>query len=439
MKPLESLLRVFVELHPQDAAHAFELLQPEEAFRLFDGLPVNVAASLMERLNPGVGQALLSGMASEQVRELLASMRPRAASAVVQQLDDELRERLLSTLDERVAKSLRELASYPANSAGAIMHPRVASLTPSLTMQEAISRIRKTPRDVLHYLYVADSDAKLIGVVTMREVLLSSPRDKIESILIRDPVTVSDTTTREQIENIFRERKFLSLPVIDFEGRLIGVVRRTDVLESAEQEAFEDLQKFVGAGADERALSPVSTVVKSRLPWLYVNLLTAFMAAAVIGMFEGIIAQMAALAVLLPVVAGQGGNTGSQSLAVVMRGLSLREIIPGMKKRVIIKEVMGGLINGIGVAVVTAVCVFGWRMLEGDTVTPSSGLALVIGLSMVINMVAAALAGALIPLALKAMGRDPAQSAAIFLTTVTDIVGFASFLGFAVLFKPLIM
>lgn len=439
MKSMESLLRVFVELHPQDAANAFELLKPADALRLFKGLPIKVAASLMERLNPGVGQALLEVLEPEKVRELLATMGPRSASVVVQQLEDELRESILSSLDEQVARSLRDLAKYPPDSAGAIMHPRVASLTPGLTMQEAITRIRKTSRDVLHYLYVADSEAKLVGVVTMREVLLSSPRDKIESILIRDPVTVQDTASREQIQNIFRDRKFISLPVIDFEGRLLGVVKRADVLESSELEAFEDLQKIVGAGADERALSPVSTVVKSRLPWLYVNLLTAFMAAAVIGLFEGIIAQMAALAVLLPVVAGQGGNTGSQSLAVVMRGLSLREIMPGMKKRVIIKEVMGGLINGIGVAVVTAICVFGWRIVEGDTITPSSGLALVIGLSMVINMVAAALAGALIPLILKAMGRDPAQSAAIFLTTVTDIVGFASFLGFAVLFKPLIM
>ena len=163
------------------------------------------------------------------------------------------------------------------------------------------------------------------------------------------------------------------------------------------------------------------------------------MAAAVVGMFEGIIAQMAALAVLLPVVAGQGGNTGSQSLAVVMRGLALREIVPGVKKRVIMKELTGGFINGVGVAAVTALCVFGWRMSAGDPVSSGTGLAMVIGLSMVLNMVAAALSGALIPLALKAMGRDPAQSAAIFLTTVTDIVGFASFLGLAVLFKSMIM
>ena len=156
------------------------------------------------------------------------------------------------------------------------------------------------------------------------------------------------------------------------------------------------------------------------------------------GVFEGVIAKVAALAVLLPVVAGQGGNTGSQSLAVVMRGLALREIIPGTKKRLLLKELAGGAINGVAVAIVTAVAVLGWRMLAGDTMQGGFGLSLVIGLAMVVNMAAAAISGAVIPLILQAVGRDPAQSAAIFLTTVTDIVGFASFLGFASLFMPMI-
>ena len=242
----------------------------------------------------------------------------------------------------------------------------------------------------------------------------------------------------EEVVQLMRERGFLALPVVDFEDRLIGVVRHTEALEASHEAAFEDLQKIVGAGADERALSPVRMVVKSRLPWLLVNLLTAFMAAAVIGMFEGIIAKVAALAVLLPVVAGQGGNTGSQSLAIVMRGLALREIIPGVKKRVIVKELTGGVINGVAVAIVTAVAVFGWRAFAGDSIQAGGGLSLVIGLAMIVNMAAAALSGAAIPLILRALGRDPAQSASIFLTTVTDIVGFASFLGFATMFMSMI-
>jgi magnesium transporter len=243
----------------------------------------------------------------------------------------------------------------------------------------------------------------------------------------------------DEVVQLMRDRGFMALPVVDFEGRLIGVVRHSEALQAGQESAFQDLQKIVGAGADERALSSVGKVVRSRLPWLYVNLVTAFMASAVIGVFEGVIAKVAALAVLLPVVAGQGGNTGSQSLAVVMRGLALREIIPGVKKRLLLKELMGGVINGVAVAVVTGLVVYGWRAVVGDPNRTAIGLALVIALAMVVNMAAAAISGAMIPLVLQKMGRDPAQSAGIFLTTVTDIVGFSAFLGFANLFMTMIV
>jgi magnesium transporter len=170
-----------------------------------------------------------------------------------------------------------------------------------------------------------------------------------------------------------------------------------------------------------------------------INLVTAFMAAAVVGLFEDVIAQVAALAVLMPVVAGQGGNTGAQSLAVVIRGLALREIISGTERRVVMKELLAGIINGIAIAVVTGIAVFVWQFfMEQSGGTKAIGLSTVIFLAMIINMGAAALSGAVIPLVLRTLGRDPAQSSSIFLTTVTDIVGFASFLGFAVLFLPML-
>jgi magnesium transporter len=187
---------------------------------------------------------------------------------------------------------------------------------------------------------------------------------------------------------------------------------------------------MVGAGSDERALSPVSIVIKRRLPWLYVNLLTAFAAAAVVGIFEGVIQKVTALAVLLPIVSGQGGNTGAQALAVVMRGIALREILKGAAKRVIMKEVLAGLFNGLAVAVATGAAVWVWSR--------SMGLSLIIGLAMIVNMVVAGLSGAAIPIILKKLNRDPAQSSSIFLTTVTDVVGFASFLGLATIFMFLL-
>jgi magnesium transporter len=214
--------------------------------------------------------------------------------------------------------------------------------------------------------------------------------------------------------------------VVDVDGRLVGVIRAATLLAVAQEEAGASLQTMVGASRDERALSPVSFAVKKRLPWLQVNLVTAFLAAAVVGLFEDTIARFTALAVLLPVVAGQSGNTGAQALAVTMRGLALREIRPRLWRRITFKEGGVAAVNGVAVALTTSAGVWVWSQ--------SPGLALVIGVAMVISMVAAGLAGALIPIVLTVSGQDPAQASSIVLTTVTDVVGFLSFLGLASLF-----
>lgn len=439
MSALQSLVRIFVDLHPDDAARALETVPEADAVRVFKNLPVRVVVLLCGKLTPYRAGQILQELSDARRTEILAALEPRAAASIVQLFEPDQRETMIAGLPDSTARQLRELAEYPADTAGGMMEPRVASLSIDLTVRQAISSIRKAPREALHYLYVTRRNGELVGVVNMRDLLLALPNDPLEPLIRRNVVTVPSTMPREEVVDCMRETGFLALPVVDIDGKLTGVVKHAEALEAGQMEALEDMQTMVGAGRDERALSPVSTVVKSRLPWLCVNLGTAFLAAAVVGVFEETIAQIAALAVLLPVVAGQGGNTGSQSLAVVMRGLALREIIPGVKKRVIVKELLGGLVNGALVAALTAACVFGWRKLAGDSLEACTGLSLVIGLSMIINMGAAAISGATIPLVLRALGRDPAQSASIFLTTVTDVVGFASFLGFAVLFKGMLI
>lgn len=426
MKPLESLLHSFVETHPEDAARAFEALHTEDGLRLFRNLPDDVAADLAERLTPSVAAPVFEQLEPEHALRLLSELAPRPASAIVHHLGDDVRERMLEQLPPATARQLRELFAYPAETAGAMMEPRVVSFPIDLTVDQATAAIRKARRDSLHYLYVTKRDGSLVGVINMRDLLLADPQAKIEVLMRREVFSLPETMPSEEVVAQMRDRRFVALPVVDLDGRLLGVVKHDEAIETGQLEAFEDLQKMVGVGGDERALSPVSTVVKRRLPWLIVNLVTAFMAAAVVGVFEDTIARVAALAVLLPIVSGQGGNSGAQSLAIVMRGLALREILSGTRKRVIVKEVTAGLFNGIAVAAVTSAAVYCWKW--------NTGLALVIFLAMIVNMVAASLSGAVIPMILKALGRDPAQSASIFLTTVTDIVGFASFLGFAVLF-----
>jgi magnesium transporter len=238
-------------------------------------------------------------------------------------------------------------------------------------------------------------------------------------------MSVKATASRDQVLEVLERGKVSSVPVTDFDGRAIGVIRQDALIAAAQAEATADIQTMVGASKDERALSPVSFAVRRRLPWLQINLGTAFLAAAVVGIFEGTIARFTALAVLLPVVAGQSGNTGSQALAVTMRGLALREIRSRHWLRVTIKEAATGALNGLAVAVVTAVAVYIWSQ--------SLGLAAVISVAMVLSMAIAGLAGASIPIILAKLGQDPAQASSIILTTVTDVVGFMSFLGFATL------
>jgi len=431
MKPIESLVFSYVEGHPKEAAQTFEKMEVSEASKIIEKLPFRSAGILLERLTPQMAGEILSRFDLSLTKDLLAAMTPRHASLVIQHLEDKKREEALSSLPTHTERQLRELLNYSSNTAGGMMDPRVTSVPDDVTAQGAISILRKAPRQTLYYLYVTDRDGRLIGVLNMRDLMLASPRERIESLINRQVLGVPETMERQDVVNLMRRNRFLAVPVVGADGRLIGVIKHDEVLRASQLEAFEELQRMVGAGGDERALSPVSIVVKRRLPWLCVNLLTAFLAAAVVGLFEGTIQKVTALAVLLPIVSGQGGNTGAQALAVIMRGLALREILSGMAKRVILKEVLAGFANGLAIAIVTAAAVWIWSRNEG--------LALVIGLAMIVNMVMAGLAGAAIPIVLKALNRDPAQSSSIFLTTVTDVVGFASFLGFAVIFLPLLM
>jgi len=428
---LESMVRAFASGHPDAAARAIEGLEPRSAAQLLQQLPTRIAAPVTERLSPDSAAGILTLLGADGSRELLASLPSRQAAAILHHLEDAVREATLSGLEPDRGRAIRDLLRYSPDTAGGMMDARLTSLPIDLNVREAISALRRARRDTLYYLYVTDRIGKLIGVLDMRELLLASPRDPLEGLVKREIVTVPVDMPSDEVASLIQRRRFVALPVVDRDGHLLGVVKPDEVLEAFQQETFGDLQKMVGAGEDERALSPVSVVVKKRLPWLLVNLGTAFVASMVVGLFESTIERVTALAVLMPIVAGQGGNTGAQSLAVVMRGIALREILPGSTMRLVRKEVLGALINGVAVALTTAMAVWVW---DGRL-----GLVLVIALAMVVNMAAAGLFGAAIPLVLRALGRDPAQSASIFLTTVTDVVGFAAFLGFAVLLLPLLL
>jgi magnesium transporter len=310
------------------------------------------------------------------------------------------------------------------------MNPRVAPMRAEMLVGDAIERLRAMRNRTQRVLFVVDNQGRLAGRVDSLDLVLADRTLPLGSLMLGISEVARDLDPREDVVEILRRSPLSVLPVVSHSGRLLGAIHQAEMLNAVQQETSLDMQTMVGASADERVLSPASFAVRKRLPWLQINLLTAFLAAAVVGSFESLIAKFTALAVLLPVVAGQSGNAGAQALAVTMRGLVLREISLRQWPKVVGKEAFTGLVNGLAVAATTAIGVYIWSR--------SVGLVLIIAVAMVISMVAAGLAGALVPILLRRFGQDPATASSIILTTVTDVVGFFSFLGIATMLSSML-
>lgn len=415
----------FVRRYPDEAARALERLSPATIADQLGAMSPAQAAMVLEHLSPETAAQALARMSQVEVAEALSFMDPGRAVTLLMWFEPVARERYLEALEPHVARELRELAAYPPDSAGFLMDPRVPAFRPDTLVRSALARLRSGARGSGRDVLLVDDDGLLMGTVALRDMALASPAQTLGRLPRQAPVTVLAMATRAEVAELVSGRRITSLPVVDVGGRLLGLLRTETLVSLAQEDAGADIQAMVGVSRDERVFSKVSFAVRKRLPWLHINLVTAFVAAAVVGLFEETIARFTALAVLLPVVAGQSGNTGAQALAVTMRGLVLREARVRQWPRIALKETIVALVNGIGVAITTAAGVLLWSR--------STGLAVVIGVSMVLSMIAAGLAGAIIPIGLTAAGQDPAQASSIILTTVTDVVGFFSFLGLATL------
>ena len=424
------LARVMLEEYPDEAARIMESASDAESAALLGRVRVGVRAGVLERLTPDRAARVLAALPSEGLRATAVALDPNRAASLLHRLDPGERDRCLDALDPGLAKELRTLAAYPPDTAGSLMDPRVTTFRPDATVREVIRRLRRFRNRKIQDVFLVREDGKLAGSVSLQDVVLAQPETTLDTLASGTPAFVRGVSSREEVIETFEARGVSSLPVVDFEGRILGVLRQHEIVQAAQQEATASAVTMVGASEDERALSSPWFAVRKRLPWLEVNLLTAFLAAAVVGLFEETIARVTALAVLLPVVAGQSGNTGAQALAVTMRGLALREVRTRHWLRVAVKEVLAGAGNGVAVAATTSGAVWVW--------SGSNGLALVIGISMVISMILAGLAGAVIPMLLTALRQDPAQSSSIVLTTVTDVAGFFSFLGIATLLSGML-
>lgn len=420
-----ALNRRFLLDYPHEAARRLEAMPVEDAASLLAAQPPHAAVRAWQALAADVARAVLECVPDALARQLLTDAEPAVSAAVLSHLDEEAREARLRALDPQVAHELRELLAYPEDSAGRLMDPQVSPLRAGLTVAEALARLRTIKRRGLRELFVVDDSGALTGRVEIQDLAVADEARPLREITRGLIAAVQDLDLREDVVALLQQQPITELPVVTSEGRFVGVIRQAALVSAVEQETSLDIQTMVGASRDERALSGPVFAVRKRLPWLQINLLTAFLAAAVVGLFEDTIAKFTALAVLLPVVAGQSGNAGAQALAVTMRGLFLREISLRHWPRMVWKEASVGFANGIAVAVTTAIGVWVW--------SGSLGLVLVISSAMVIAMVIAGVSGALVPIMLRRFGQDPAQSSSIVLTTVTDVAGFFSFLGIATL------
>jgi magnesium transporter len=348
------------------------------------------------------------------------------AAALIDYLPDELSTEVLELMRRRESGQVESLLEYGEQTAGRIMNPQVFALSEDLTVGEAITALQSS-RDVemVFYLYVVDARRHLVGVTSLRRLLLVSPETPLKRIMTPELTSVRVDTDQEEVARLVASYNLLAVPVVDEESKLVGIVTVDDVIDVIKDEASEDLLRLAGVSGDERISTPASEALRKRLPWLGINLITAFLAASVVALFEGTIQQVTALAVFMPIVAGMGGNAATQTLTVVVRGIALGELTWSNSRKVLIKEALVGISNGVLLGVVAALVAWITR--------GSPMLGLVLCAAMIINMFVAATAGTLVPLGLRAANIDPALASSVFITTLTDVAGFFSFLGLAFL------
>jgi len=322
---------------------------------------------------------------------------------------------------------VENLLEYDEQTAGRIMNPVVFALNEDMTVGEAITELQNN-RDVemVFYLYVVDDRKHLVGVVSLRRLLLVSPETPLKRIMTADLISARVDMDQEEVARQVAAYNLLAIPVTDEENKLVGIITVDDVIDVIKDEATEDIYRLAGVSGDERAFTPAGESLRKRLPWLAINLATAFLATIVVAIFEPTIDRLAAVAIFMPVVAGMGGNAGMQTLTVIVRGIALGELTWSNSRKALLKEAAVGLGNGVVLGLLAALVAWLWR--------GNGTLGLVLGAAMIINMFVAATAGTLVPLGLRAANIDPALASSVFITTLTDIAGFLAYLGLATLF-----
>ena len=421
------------DLPAADGAAVFEHLSAAQGAAAAVILDPGTAGRIVARMTPAAGAALISAMMTPEASMVLAEVDPDDRVDILEHVEADVHDRLMAEFDADDAAEVRQLEQYPPDSAGGIMTTQVTALAEDLTAQEAIETLRRLQEELgqMFYVFVIDRRRHLVGVLTMRDLILSPPARRLNQFMRQDVTSVPATMDQEEVARLMRRTRYLALPVVDGQHRLVGLITHDDIVDVVNEEATEDVQKMFGAGAEERLLSPWQFSFKKRIWWLEVNLLTAFMAAWVVSQFDDVVKLLPALAAYMGIVSGMGGNAGAQALAVAVRGMALGETAPRLIWRVLYRETVIGLLAGTAVGLTTwagaALNIFGADQYNGRPVLFGA----VIAIALLFNHVNACTTGVLIPFAMRRMGFDPAQSATIFATTFTDCGGFFATLWLA--------
>ncbi|HEY8667170.1 MAG TPA: magnesium transporter, partial [Tepidisphaeraceae bacterium] len=399
--------------NPPLAADVAEYLDPETAGRI------------LAQMEPSLAASVITDMEAPEASMVLSAMDPDDRVDVLEHVSGPLHEQLVHEMEPDEAREVRRLEQYPPDTAGGIMTTQVTSLPEDLTVEQAIIELRRFSEEMeqMFYVYVVDRRGHLIGVLSMRDLILARPSKTLNQIMRPNVTSVPATMDQEEVARIMRKYGYLAMPVVDNRNRLLGIITVDDMVDVISEEATEDVQRMFGAGPEERLGSPWQYSFRKRIGWLEVNLATAFLAGAVVGLFEGTITRFAILAIYMPIVAGMGGNASAQAMSVAIRGLAIGKVDRRALWQVIYRELVVGILSGLVIGLTTAAVALLWHH--------NGMFGVIVGLALVINHTLACFSGAGIPFVMKYFGFDPAQSATIFATTVTDVAGFFSLLGLA--------
>jgi len=421
------LRELVAELHEADLGDLIAALDADDRVRLVELTGTDFDFSALNEVDTTVREEILEELEPATVAEGVRELESDDAVELLEGLDQEDQEEILEKLPPQEREDIERSLEYPEGSAGRRMQTEFITVGPDWTVGQAIDYMRNTPDlpDRFYEVYVVDSGHRWQGAVQLDVLLRSRRPTPLRDLIEEDRRRVRVDDDQEEVARLFGKYNLVAAPVVDAEDRLVGIITVDDVVDVIEEGADEEIKALGGVTSDEELSDNFWTIAKGRFNWLLINLATAFLASSVLGLFEGQLEKMVALAVLAPIVASQGGNAATQTMTVAVRALATRQLGSSNALRITLREILVGLVNGVGFAVITGIVAVAWFGIPG--------LGFVIGLAMICNLVAGALGGILIPIVLEKMRADPAVASGTFVTTVTDVVGFFSFLGIATL------